>query len=294
MKVVLFGAAGQVGKDCLSALEKLGYEVVPLTRAEVDFSKPEIVTDRILSIDADFIVNACAYTAVDKAEIEKEIAELVNYLSVEALAKACKQKDIPLIHLSTDYVFDGNAESPYSELSTVNALGVYGQTKLSGEQAIQASMANFVILRTSWVFGEQGNNFVKTMLRLGKEREELKVVNDQYGRPTYVGDIVSTILFFLKIYDKKGTLPWGVYHCSSTGHTNWYEFACAIFSNAVELGILDKAPRIVPIPSEEFPTPAPRPAYSVLSTEKLEKFMGESLPHWQEGLTRFLKQYFCK
>jgi dTDP-4-dehydrorhamnose reductase len=287
-KVALFGAAGQVGKDCAEALQKDGYNSYLLTRDDVDFSQPALVAEKLDVLDADIVINACAYTAVDKAETEEDLADQVNHLSVKALAEVCKKKSIPLIHISTDYVFDGAGKSPYQEDNPVNALGVYGETKLAGELAIQEVMRKFIILRTSWVFGEQGNNFVKTMLRLARDRDALSVVDDQVGRPTYVGDIVNTILHFVDKYKKESNLPWGIYHCSSEGHTSWYGFASKIFEMAHELGVLDKMPALSPIPSSAYPTTAPRPAYSVLSTEKLEKFLGRPMPHWQMGLSQFL------
>ncbi len=290
LKIALFGAAGQVGTDCGQALIQAGYDVVPLTRSTVDFAKPDIVHKEVVQIGPDVIVNACAYTAVDKAQEESELADLVNHQSVAAIARACSQLSIPLIHISTDYVFDGTSDTPYKESDPVEALGVYGATKLAGEIAIQHIMSQYVILRTSWVFGEHGHNFVKTMLRVGASREQLRVVDDQYGRPTYVGDIVAAILFFVSQYEKKQSFPWGIYHCSSEGEASWCGFAQAIFDMAFECGVIEKKPQVVAIPTSEYPTPAPRPAYSVLSTEKLTQLMGKPMPHWQQGLTQFLKR----
>ncbi len=289
LKVALFGAAGQVGTDCGQALIDKGYDVSLFTRSDVDFSIPEMVADKILNLKPSLVINACAYTAVDKAQEESELADLVNHQSVAAMADACFQLSIPLIHLSTDYVFDGTADAPYQEDDLVKPLGVYGATKLAGEQAVQQTMSQYVILRTSWVFGKHGNNFVKTMLRVGAGREQLSVVDDQYGRPTYVGDIVTAILFFVNQYEKKNSLPSGIYHCSSEGETTWHGFAQAIFDMAVQCGAIEKKPQVIPISTSEYPTPAPRPAYSVLSTEKLMKTMGSPMPHWQQGLAHFLK-----
>jgi len=288
MKVVLFGAAGQVGSDCAKALLAAGYELVPLTRHDVDFAQPERVANKINELKPDVVINACAYTAVDKAEAEKELADLVNHQSVASMATICERLSLPLIHLSTDYVFDGQSRRPYDEEDSVSPLGVYGSSKLAGEQAIQKRMSRYIILRTSWVFGEQGNNFVKTMLRVGGVRDELSVVNDQFGRPSYAGDIVSVILFFVERYVLQKELPWGIYHCSSEGETSWYEFAKTIFELADECGLIEKKPRVLPIPTVDYPTPAPRPAYSILATDKLRDLMGQSLPHWREGLSAFL------
>lgn len=289
MTIALFGAAGQVGSDCHRQLLNAGYSVIAWTRDNADFVNPETVAALVKSAKPAFIINACAYTAVDKAEAEQEVADLVNHQSVAALATACADLKIPLLHISTDYVFDGEATQPYAEDDPVNPLGIYGSTKLAGEQAIQDVLSEHIIIRTSWVFGEAGNNFVKTMLRVGAERQQLKVVNDQHGSPTYAGDIAKVILSFVDCYCDQLTLPWGVYHCTNEGETTWYDFACAIFDKALSAKVLDKTPEILPIPSSEFPTPAARPAYSVLATEKLTQFMGQPLPHWQQGLEQFLK-----
>ena len=288
MKVALFGAAGQVGTDCVNTLRQTSYDVLALTRKDADFSRPHQVASLLAQLKPDIVVNACAYTAVDRAEEESELADLVNHHSVLAMAKVCSQASIPLVHLSTDYVFDGTATQPYQENSLVQPLGVYGKTKLAGELAVRQSMEHYIILRTSWVFGENGRNFVKTMLRVGQQRDQLKVVDDQIGRPSYVGDIVSVIQRFLDTYQQDGRLPWGVYHCSSEGELSWYEFAKAIFEEASSTGVLQKQPKVLPIPSAEYPTPAPRPAYSVLATEKLTEFMGMPLPSWRQGLQTFM------
>lgn len=288
LKVLLFGAAGQVGSDCLQALSDKGYSVEAVTRQSLDFADAEAVAAKVLSLKPEIVINACAYTAVDKAETEIELADKVNHLSVAALAEACATLAIPLIHLSTDYVFDGTRSSPYREDSSVNPVSVYGKTKLAGERVIQEKSDRYIILRTSWVFGEQGHNFVKTMLRLGKDRDQLKVVNDQLGRPTYVGDIVSCLVHCVAQYEQDKILPWGIYHCCSEGETSWYGFAKAIFAEAKAQGLIAREPEVLAIPSSEFPTPAPRPAYSVLSTEKLDQFMSSPLPHWQVGLKKFI------
>jgi len=290
VNIILFGAAGQLGTVCAKVLANEGYNLIPLTRSEADFSQPAVVEKKVKELKPDLVINACAYTAVDKAESEKDLADLVNHQSVKAIAKACSSLSIPLIHISTDYVFDGTCASPYRETDPVSPLGVYGETKLLGEQAIQAALNHYIILRTSWVFGEYGNNFVKTMLRVGATRSELKVVDDQIGRPTYVGDIVEAILFFVQQYESKRELVWGVYHCSSEGLTSWHGFAQTIFELAGDAGVIDSVPNVLPIPSSEYPTPAPRPTYSVLSTQKLEALMGRPLPHWKQGLLRFLKR----
>ena len=288
ISVLLFGAAGQVGSDCLTALQEVGFPVIPITRKQVDFAQAESVMTAVKIAQPNVVINACAYTAVDKAEEEPLLADQINHKSVDALAQVCNELSIPLIHISTDYVFDGKAKEPYKEEDLVNPASVYGQTKLAGERAIQNQLVQHIILRTSWVFGEHGHNFVKTMLRLGAERDQLKVVHDQLGCPTYVGDIVSTIVFLCEKLDQDENLPWGVYHCCSKGVVSWYEFACAIFDEAKKKELLMNVPDVIPIPTSGFPTPAPRPAYSVLQTNKLCRLLDQALPSWQVGLSKMI------
>jgi dTDP-4-dehydrorhamnose reductase len=285
---MLFGARGQVGTDCAEALRSQDYELLALSRQEVDFSDVKQLVNAVENYNPDIVVNACAYTAVDQAETDVELADQINHLSVKALAQACVSVNAFLIHLSTDYVFDGMAMEPYVESSSVNPLTVYGQTKLAGERAISDTMSQYIILRTSWVFGENGNNFVKTMLRLAGERDQLSVVSDQVGRPTYVGHIIIVILSLIERYERGEKCHSGVYHCSSRGEVSWCDFANAIFDMAYEKGMLDVVPKVEAIPSAAYPTPAPRPMYSVLDTTKLEQLLGMEMPSWQDGLAGLL------
>lgn len=291
MRIMLFGAMGQLGTECALAFSEKGYQVTAMTREDVDFADPSAVVKSVELSQTDLVVNACAYTAVDKAETETVLSDQVNHLSVAALASVCSSLNIPLIHISTDYVFDGRAHSPYDESSTTNPLTVYGQTKLAGEEAVISLHPKHIILRTSWVFGRHGNNFVKTMLRLASQRDYLRIVSDQVGRPSYVGHIVSVLLEFVDRYRNSSSLPWGVYHCSSQGIVSWYEFAQAIFNSAYQMGIIPSIPTLEAIPSSSYPVPAPRPLYSVLNTKKLEALLGSPLPHWQNGLEHFLESY---
>ncbi len=293
MRVMLFGAAGQVGSDCANLLNTKSYELLPITRQQVDFASSQKVVDCVKQYVPDVVINACAYTAVDKAEDDFELANKVNHLSVGALAEVCAELNIPLIHISTDYVFDGEARTPYREECPVNPLGVYGQTKFAGEQALPKNHQQHIILRTSWVFGINGHNFVTTMLRLGKERESLGIVSDQRGCPTYSGDIAKVIDDLLLYYAMNGKLPWGIYHCACCDEVSWYEFACEIFEFAVVERILSQKPEVQPITSKEYPTPAPRPAYSVLDNAKLEAFLGLSMPSWKKGLSDLLSSMPC-
>ncbi|MYM65142.1 dTDP-4-dehydrorhamnose reductase [Pseudomaricurvus sp. HS19] len=288
MKVLLFGANGQVGSACRQSLTKAGLDVVALTRADADFAEPMQVISAVQRHAPQFVVNACAYTAVDKAESEEALAQMVNGDSVGLLAQACAAQGIPLLHISTDYVFNGKSDRPYTESDPVDPMGVYGASKLAGERQLQVLQPQHIILRTSWVFGEQGNNFVKTMVRLGQSRPELGVVADQVGCPTYAGDIARVITEFVTAYSKDHELPWGIYHCSNQGQCSWYDFACAIFAEAVEQGILPRAPKVNPITTADYPTPAARPAWSVLDTGRLNGWLSEPMPHWQQGLKSVL------
>ncbi|WP_317933059.1 dTDP-4-dehydrorhamnose reductase [Halioxenophilus sp. WMMB6] len=288
MKILVFGHRGQVGSDLYQQLLDSHHEVIGVDRSQVDFGQPAAVAAAIATHQPELVINACAYTAVDKAETEQIIADAVNHLGVAAMAEACQALNIPTIHLSTDYVYAGDATSPYREDAATAPLGSYGKTKLAGDQALAEKNPQHIILRTSWVFGEQGNNFVKTMLRLGESRDELSVVADQQGKPTYAGDIVTAILAFVQAYEQARTLPWGVYHCASEGETTWHAFALAIFQSALDCGLLPRSPTVHAIPTSGYPTPAPRPTYSVLNTDKLTQFLGHPLPHWQVGLNKLL------
>lgn len=288
MKVLIFGGNGQLGTHLVNEAKTAGLSVIALDRDDADFSNQDSVKQAVTKNQPDIIINCCAYTAVDKAEEETDLADAVNHLGVLALAEASNEYSIPVIHVSTDYVYSGESEAPYLESAATGPLSVYGKTKLKGDLALAKNNPKHIILRTSWVFGEFGNNFVKTMLRLAQSRDELNVVADQKGKPTYTGDIVTAILKFVDKITTEGSANWGVYHCSSRGESNWHEFAESIFSCALEKQILTKSMTVNPIPTSEYPTPAPRPLYSVLNTDKLESEIGTPLPHWKVGLSKVL------
>lgn len=283
-KIVLFGPHGQVGSACSQAFSDSRYELIELDRGQVDFSVPEQVYQAIHSHSPDWVINACAYTAVDKAESEPELAFNVNGESVAQMAKACAELGIPTLHISTDYVFNGCASEPYGEDMVTDPIGVYGSSKLEGENQLRALNPKHILLRTSWVFGQQGNNFVKTMLRLAKDRDTLGVVSDQRGCPTYAGDIADVIVQLVEEYQRTGDLPWGTYHCSNRGECSWHQFALAIFEQGVNSGLLEKPPIVNPLTTEQYPTIAQRPAYSVLDCRKLESLLSRPLPSWKLGL----------
>ncbi len=284
MKILLFGANGQVGRECVSAFARTDWEMVCLVRKQADFTNPESVYRAVVDHAPDIVVNACAYTAVDKAESEPDIATQVNAESIGEIGRAASELDIPVIHISTDYVFSGKANKPYVESDTVDPVGVYGRSKLAGEQRLFSANRQSIVLRTSWVFSAHGSNFVKTILRLGAERDELGVVADQFGCPTSAKDIVEVITELLIKYQKTKELPWGLYHCSGHGICSWHEFSKAVFDCGVTEGILDKAPTINAITTADYPTPAARPEYSALNCSKLEQLLGRPMPDWRLGL----------
>ena len=284
MKILVTGANGQLGKEILLMLQAAGEEVIGVTRHELDFSKPDEVRKGIAEYKADWVIHCAAYTQVDRAEEEKELAFLVNRDSARALAEGVLDYGGRLVHVSTDFIFDGEQSHPYSEEDTGNPLGVYGQSKWEGEQAVRAILPEAIILRTAWVCGIHGNNFVKTMLRLAAERDELKVVDDQIGTPSLTKDIASGILALIK----SGAS--GIYNFTNEGVASWYDFAVAIIEEGSRLGFPCKVNHISPIPGKDYPTPATRPHYSVLSKNKIREVLDTPIPHWRDGLIMMLKE----
>ncbi|ATA24705.1 NAD(P)-dependent oxidoreductase [Brenneria goodwinii] len=269
MKILLTGANGQLGR-CFQDRLPEGWQVWATDTAELDITDYEKVLSAVKEFQPDAIVNAAAYTAVDKAESEPELAALVNKTGTENLARAAKEVGARLVHVSTDYVFDGKATVPYVETDKTNPLGVYGQTKLDGEIAVSHILPDAIIIRTAWVFSEYGNNFVKTMLRLAKDRDELGIVADQRGCPTYAGDIAQAIIDLLNL-----KASGGIYHFCGDKEVAWNEFAEAIFKKAIELDKLNKAPVINAITTAQYPTPAKRPLYSSLNCSKIKNICVE-------------------
>ena len=293
MKVLLLGANGQVGHELRRALGPLG-GVVCATRGGVladgtrceaaDFDDPASLPALVARIAPDVVVNAAAYTAVDRAETERDAAFRANAEAPGELARACAERDALLVHYSTDYVFDGSGTRPYREDDPTAPLGVYGASKLAGEQAVQGSGARHAILRTAWVYAAHGKNFMLTMLRLAKERDELRVVADQVGTPTSAALIADTTASLLSQPFRDS----GLWHLTARGHTSWHGFATAIMDEASARGLLDRAPRVVPIATAEYPTPARRPAYSCLDTTRLSQDFVIDLPDWRDGLAAIL------
>ena len=290
MNILITGAKGQVGTELVTEATKRGHKVYGYGSKSLDISKLEQINKAIQAIRPDVIINAAAYTAVDKAETEQELAYAVNSQGSENLAIACKEKNIPLLHISTDYVYDGDKQTPYLESDRPNPTGVYGASKLEGDQKIAALWHKHIILRVSWVFGEHGNNFVKTMLRLAQQRDELSIVDDQFGAPTSAKAISICLLDILETEPfNQPECPWGVYNLQSDPGITWFGFAREIFQQAKRLGIINKEMKLNPIPSSEFPTPVKRPANSKLDGKKLQQHFGLLPADWKNDLSIMLK-----
>jgi dTDP-4-dehydrorhamnose reductase len=270
--VLVFGAGGQVGCHLLEIAASARRGAIGRTHAETDICDPVAVGEAIDRAKPSVIVNAAAYTAVDKAESDTAKAFAVNRDGAAVVAKAAADSGIPLMHLSTDYVFDGTASRPYREDDPVGPQGAYARSKEAGERAVAEACERHLILRTAWVYGPFGANFLRTMLRLGAEREELGIVDDQTGCPTMTGDIAAAILAMVETAASGKFRDWGIYHYVGADVVTWYGFAGMIFAEAEAFG--RKAPRLRPIGTADYPTPAPRPAYSVLSTAKIERVFG--------------------
>ncbi len=277
-KILVTGANGQLGWELAQAAVLFPkFEFVFVDRNAMDLSKPNELKGIVELFAPDAIINTAAYTAVDKAESERELAHTINAEAVVELARITKQKNIPFITYSTDYVFSGNATSPYLPDTKREPVNFYGTTKAQGEQMALAENPNTIIIRTSWVFSSHGNNFVKTMMRLMKDRDSLNIVGDQKGRPTYAKDLAIATIHLLETINAGKDIK-GIYHYANTGETTWYEFAAKIKSLA---GLTCD---LTAITSDQFPTSAKRPFYSVLDTQKIEQDLGISIPHWETAL----------
>ncbi|BAZ41252.1 dTDP-4-dehydrorhamnose reductase [Calothrix sp. NIES-4101] len=290
--ILLIGSNGQVGKELEKILNTQG-NLVAIARPEIDLTNRDSIVNAITNSfgnqnNPQIIINAAAYTAVDKAESEVELATMINATAPAIMSEVAEKIGAALIHISTDYVFDGNNSQPYLETYPTNPVSVYGKTKLVGEEAIKKISSNYLILRTAWVYGCFGkSNFVKTMLRLGGEREEIRVVADQIGTPTWAKDIASAISSVIETSDIKSIQ--GIYNYTNSGVASWYDFAVAIFEEAQNIGFPLQVKRVIPITTAEYPTPATRPAYSVLSGAKISAILGTFAPHWRQSLRNMLK-----
>ena len=287
MKVLVTGAAGQLGSHLCELIPAEGFELLAFSSQELDItSEQQVLT--LASSEPAIIVNAAAYTAVDKAEVEFDQAYAVNEQGVANLVKLAEQLNIPLINVSTDYVFDGSAQEPYAEDQVTSPLGVYGKSKRAGEMILERSNCEFVNIRTSWVFSEHGNNFLKTMLRLGKARDALSIVADQRGCPTYAGDLARGICALLSYYQTNQALVVGHFHYAGDTEVSWFEFAKEIFSTAQSGSYLESAPALSAIATSEYPTPAARPAYSVLSSTRFQAAYGHAPSDWKVAIKTVL------
>ena len=291
--ILLLGADGQLGTELRRSLAPLG-RVVAATRAgtlddapceRADFSEPAALPALLARVAPDIVVNAAAHTAVDRAEQERDLAFRINAEAPGALASACRDLGARFVHYSTDYVFDGRGTRPYREQDATAPLGVYGESKLAGEDAVRASGADAMIFRTAWVYASHSHNFLRTMLRVGGERDVLRVVADQVGTPTPAALIADVTAHALRQAPRTGT-----WHLTPTGQTSWHGFAEAIFAGAVARGLLPRAPRVEAITTADYPTPAARPACSVLDTRALQRDFGVALPDWRQGLDRVLDE----
>ncbi|MGF1541829.1 MAG: dTDP-4-dehydrorhamnose reductase [Pleurocapsa sp.] len=318
-KILLTGISGQVGGELQQTLLSLG-EIIAVNRQQLDLTQPQQIAEAIATIKPDIIVNAAAYTSVDKAETETDLAMAINATAPQVIAEAAAKIQATVVHISTDYVFNGQNHLPYTETDATDPLGVYGKSKLLGEEAVRNKCDRHIIIRTAWVYGCRGHgNFVKTMLRLGAERTELKVVADQIGSPTWSYDLswaIAQILAqlpsnlrttqargcdsnslrvpecpALEFNSRDASLPLGTYHFTNSGVASWYDLAIAIFEEAKLLGFELKIGRVIPIATIDYPTSAQRPAYSVLDKQKITQLLGEHPPHWRESLKAMLAQW---
>lgn len=285
MRVLVLGSNGQLGCCLSDQFNCTEHELIYTSREEIDIADLDATKVKIADINPCVVINASAYTAVDKAEEEWQVADLINHLAVANIANTCKELECWLIHVSTDYVFDGAASEPYRETDITNPQSVYGESKLNGEYAVQASGCKYLIIRSAWIFSEYGNNFLITMLRLGDDRDELSLVGDQIGCPTYAQDLAKAIVQMLNYLADESIV--GLYHFCGSEQCSWFQFGNEIFRSAIELGF--SSPDILhEIITEDYPTPARRPAYSVLDSRKVLKVFGIKPSDWRAGISRAL------
>jgi len=278
--ILIIGAAGQLGQCLKAVAEKRGIALILPSEQDADILKPELLATLFEKERPKYVINCAAYTAVDKAEDERDLAKAINETGAANLAKACKDNGAILIHVSTDFVFAGDTVKLLKEDDFAEPINVYGQTKLDGELAISTILKEFYILRTSWLYSEYANNFVKTMLKLGNERDDLGIIADQVGSPTYAIDLASAI--FDIILSRK--TDYGIYHYSNEGVISWYDFATAIFQ------ISNTTVKVNPIPSSAYPTKARRPSFSVMDKSKIKSTFNLAIPYWRDSLEKCIKK----
>jgi dTDP-4-dehydrorhamnose reductase len=291
MKVLVTGSDGQLAKDLVPLLDIAGYETLSLNYTALDITDKEAVLKAVEISSPEIIINCASYTQVDKAEEESKLAFQVNGDGAANIAEAALTSNALLIHISTDFVFDGLKSTPYTELDATNPLSVYGKSKLKGEDEILKRACDSLIIRTSWLYGTCGKNFVKTILRLAKERAVLEVVDDQVGSPTWTVDLAGVIAHIAALR-AAGSIHTGIYNYSNRGEISWYDFAVAIVEEARINNVELKCDRVEPIESSAYPTPAERPPYSVLSTKEIERDFNISIPDWRVSLKKMLEQLY--
>lgn len=289
MRILITGCYGQVGSCLIQQLANdESITVLALDREHLDIINQDAVNAAVAEFKPSIIINAAAHTAVDKAEEEVDLSYAINRDGPKYLAQAAQSVGAAILHISTDYVFEGNKVGEYTETDATNPQGVYGKSKLAGEIAVAEACDKHIILRTAWVFGESGNNFVKTMLRLGENRDALSIVGDQFGGPTYAGDIANTLIQIAKRINQGinqgDAVEYGVYHYSGLPHVSWFDFADAIFDVAVEQGVLVNKPSLTSITTDQYPTTAKRPSNSRLSTEKITQGFSVKASDWKAAL----------
>ena len=278
-----------LGTELSLLFEKNGFPFVG-TDKEIDITNPEALENFITKQPVPFswIINCAAYTAVDKAEDEKEICSLLNVKGAENIANTARKTGAALIHISTDYVFNGKERKPYTEEDKTDPIGVYGLSKRDGENKVLKANKKSFIIRTAWLYGKYGNNFVHTMLKYMNEKESVSVVNDQYGSPTWTFDLSQIIITMIQQIEKGKNIPYGIYHFTNEGEITWFDFACEIYAQARSLGILTKTCEVKSCTSAEFPAKVTRPAYSMLDKTKIKKNLNTTIPEWKDSLQKYL------
>ncbi|GJM17453.1 MAG: NAD(P)-dependent oxidoreductase [Thermodesulfobacteriota bacterium] len=289
--ILVTGSRGQVGTEIRRLAQQRNIIVVATDKKELDITQLDNIERVIKKNKSSIVINAAAYTAVDKAEEETDRAFSVNREGSANLAQACKNAGIPLLHISTDYVFNGDKDEPYKETDKPAPTSIYGKSKLEGEEAIRKILQQYLILRTSWVFSASGQSFPKTMLRMATERDTLGVVADQFGAPTWAGDIARVLLDITSDYLQGNAINWGLYHYTGTPNTNWFEFAKIIFEQSAQENLLKQTPNLSTISTENYPTSAKRPKNSVLNCDKIQKELGIKQPNWYFGLNSILNDW---
>ncbi len=289
MKIIVTGTDGQLGNELLIQGNNSGYEILPSNHSDLDITDKAQVEYRLEKSQPSFVVNAAAYTNVDKAETKQNLAFAVNRDGPANLAEICAIFEVPLIHISTDFVFDGKKGSPYIESDPISPLSIYGKSKEAGENEVRSRLKNHIILRTSWLYGIHGPNFVKTMLRLGKEKEVIPVVADQFGSPTSAADLAETILNIISKIKRSSDIKWGTYHYCGLGTTTWHKFTEEILNLASQY-VSIKTTNVKPLSTDEYPTEAIRPCFSALDCSLIKKNFGINPKPWQDSLKTAIRQ----